>query len=256
MLVNHLRMLLCLHKLLNSNDTKALVAFFCFFRLRMIVFLLPPSEGKALWGLCSTEVCSFSFEKPTNIAQSVTEKDIKCTWVRYQQAMELHQSLDSGPYMKAIDRYTGVMYKAIGYHQMSSNAQQYFDEHVLILSGYYGALKPYDCIVNYKLPITAKWLYAFWSKRVTRVLEDATLVVDLLPWAYKKMIDFWMLRAAWKEVLQVDFFAKKWTERKKLTHGVKKVKGQWLQKVSSLWCTTSEAIQQVSLSSDILLRFW
>jgi len=59
-------------------------------------------------------------------------------------------------FLPAISRYSGVMYTAIAYPHLSSEAKTYFDEHFLITSGMYGLLRPRDIIGNYKLPIEAK----------------------------------------------------------------------------------------------------
>jgi hypothetical protein len=44
-----------------------------------ILFLIPPSEGKNPENKYTKESLSFVFEKPLEIAQNVTEKDLKCT---------------------------------------------------------------------------------------------------------------------------------------------------------------------------------
>ncbi|MFC1798029.1 hypothetical protein ACFLY2_02630 [Patescibacteria group bacterium] len=43
-----------------------------------ILFLLPPSEGKNSENKYTKEELSFNFEKPLEIAQNVTGKDLKC----------------------------------------------------------------------------------------------------------------------------------------------------------------------------------
>lgn len=87
----------------------------------------------------------------------------------------------------------------------------------------YGLLAPKDMILNYKLPIETKGLYAFWGSQITQTLNSlqADYIVDFLPLSYKKMIE-------WKDIsstrVQVDFYSESSGERKKLTHGVKKIK--------------------------------
>jgi len=44
-----------------------------------ILFLLPPSEGKNPENKYNSEKLSFHLEKPLNIAENVTEKDLKCS---------------------------------------------------------------------------------------------------------------------------------------------------------------------------------
>ena len=58
--------------------------------------------------------------------------------------------------MPAIQRYTGVMYKALAYHNFEEKQKKIFDSAVLIVSGMYGLMRPRDQIANYKLPIGTK----------------------------------------------------------------------------------------------------
>lgn len=48
------------------------------------------------------------------------------------------------------------MFSAIDYDSMNENAKIFFDENFLIISGFYGIVKPKDWIVNYKLPASTK----------------------------------------------------------------------------------------------------
>ena len=206
-----------------------------------ILYLLPPSEGKNQWWIVWKEKLSFLFSKPLSIAVNATEKDLKCTWVRYEQGIEFNTSLlnplgSRWPYMVAIERYSWVMYNAINYSEMNDSGQKYFDENFLILSWMYGLVRPQDMIWNYKLPIETRWLYTFWWNKITETLNtlNADYIVDLLPNAYKKMIQWEKLCA---KIIKIDFFSEKNWEIKKMTHGVKKVKWAYLHKlcVSGVW---------------------
>jgi hypothetical protein len=44
-----------------------------------VIFLLPPSEGKNSENKYVKEEVSFNFEKPLNIVNNVSEKDLKCS---------------------------------------------------------------------------------------------------------------------------------------------------------------------------------
>ena len=60
------------------------------------------------------------------------------------------KSLKDKPTMKAITRYTGVAFEALGYNNLNSNAQEYIDNNVLIFSNLFGVLKAKDNIPDYK----------------------------------------------------------------------------------------------------------
>lgn len=107
------------------------------------------------------ELLSFPFQKPLVIAQNATEKDLKCSGKRYQEALDLNATIEKSLTLPAIERYDGVMFDAINYKGLSSEGKCYFDQHFLIFSGMYGLVKPQDRIGNYKLPIETKGLYQF-----------------------------------------------------------------------------------------------
>lgn len=195
-----------------------------------IIYLLPPSEGKSIWWDRKKEQLSFCFEKPLQIAQNATQKDLKCTGKRFEEWILLNKNIINGPFCKAIERYDGVMYDAIGYKDSDKKSQKYFDEHFCILSGIYGIVRPQDSIGNYKLPIETKGLLHYWGDSITQVLNnlDVDIIVDLLPDSYKKMIHTKHLT---KRRVEVDFVTYKDGKKVKVAHGVKKLKGELVKKI-------------------------
>ncbi|MDD2949924.1 MAG: YaaA family protein [Sulfuricurvum sp.] len=61
------------------------------------------------------------------------------------------QSFSTTPTMKAIERYDGVAYDYLTYHQLSPEAQHYIDTHTLIFSNLFGPIRAGDAIFDYKL---------------------------------------------------------------------------------------------------------
>lgn len=201
----------------------------------MSIFFLPPSEWKKKWWSFIDERLSFDFSRPLEIASHATEKDLKCTWNRYDEWVLFNRTAQKWPYMPAIERYTGVMFGAIDYNSFDATQKEYFNTQVLILSGMYWLVYAKDRIANYKLPIWTKWLIQFWGTNITEALNTLpkTQFIDLLPWSYKKMIQRWSLK---HEVLQVNFFQ----DWKKLTHAVKGVKGRRLRSQIMKWVVVYE----------------
>lgn len=195
-----------------------------------IIYLLPPSEGKNSWWNNGTEKLSFNFKKPFEIAINASEKDLKCKDKRYQEGIELNKNIQTSEKLPAIERYSWVMYNAIDYHWMSDMWANYFASNFLILSGMYWLVKPGDMIGNYKLPIETKGLYKYWWDQITNALNslNADYIVDLLPGSYAKMIDWKQLKT---KVIRVNFLHTKDWKLKKITHGVKKVKGEYIKNI-------------------------
>ena len=218
--------------------------------MQKIMFLIPPSEGKALGGTLWPEILSFHFEKPEKIVKHASEKDLKCKEKRFEEAQKLNHLCIKNEVTQVIPataRYNGVMYNAIDYQGMEMNARNIFDTHFLICSGMYGLLHPQDQIANYKLPIETKELSHFWKEKITQKLNesDAEIIIDLLPWSYKKMIDWKKLN---KKVIVIDFFELKDGKKKKMTHGVKTVKGDWIKKLCEADFTEFERMIQEKIS--------
>lgn len=72
----------------------------------------------------------------------------------------------------------------------------YLQEHLRILSGFYGMLRPFDGVTPYRLEMQARLsvngcpdLYAFWGDRLARALAgEAGLVVDLASQEYSRAV--------------------------------------------------------------------
>lgn len=209
-----------------------------------ILFLLPPSEGKNTEWTPGEEQLSYVFDKPSEIAKNVTEKDLKCTWNRFEEGLQLNRELCSSlPFVeggtvqitKAMNRYTWVMFNAIDYSGMNDSGREYFENHFMILSGMYGIVKPSDMIGNYKLPIESKGLVKYWKENITETLNNSWVeyIVNLLPLSYMKMIDFKILVP---QLVNINFQTEKNGKIVKISHWVKKIKGQWIKNIcEQLW---------------------
>ena len=94
-----------------------------------------------------------------------------------------------GPTMKAIDRYTGVLYGGLDYRGLDRTSRRRIDAQVIVFSGLFGLVAPTDPIPFYKLKMTARAprggrLAAWWRPRLSPVLDarvQGRVVWDLLP---------------------------------------------------------------------------
>ena len=59
-----------------------------------IIFLIPPSETKHNSSFYKKEELCFVFEKPLDISQNATERDLKCKWKRYDEAITLNKNIE------------------------------------------------------------------------------------------------------------------------------------------------------------------
>ena len=78
----------------------------------------------------------------------------------------------------AIYAFDGDVYDGFDVKTLSPKAVEFAQDHIRILSGLYGALRPLDLMQPYRLEMgtsfpnaRGKDLYAFWGKRVTEALK-------------------------------------------------------------------------------------
>jgi cytoplasmic iron level regulating protein YaaA (DUF328/UPF0246 family) len=78
----------------------------------------------------------------------------------------------------------------------------YIQEHLRILSGFYGILKPFDGVTPYRLEMQAKLrageekdLYGFWGSSLAEtLLAETDYIVNLASKEYSKAIEPWLLK--------------------------------------------------------------
>lgn len=154
--------------------------------LREYVAGLSYGEAKALWK-CNDSIAELNFE-------------------RFHR-MDLRRGLTP-----AIMSYEGIQYQYMAPVVMEDGAIDYLQEHLRILSGFYGILKPMDGVVPYRLEMQAKLkpelqlqscsgelsgdgvesfktLYQFWSRRLADTLfQETDIIINLASKEYSKII--------------------------------------------------------------------
>jgi len=104
--------------------------------------------------------------------------------------------------------FDGDVYGGLDAKSLSRAQLDWAQEHVVILSGLYGVLRPLDRLQPYRLEMgtqlanpKGKDLYAFWGKRIsdylnTRAAADATpVVINLASQEYFRAVDLKALKA-------------------------------------------------------------
>lgn len=97
----------------------------------------------------------------------------------------------------AVFSYEGIQYQHLAPQVMTADQLEYLQEHLRILSGFYGVLRPFDGVTPYrlemqaKLPVAgAKDLYDFWGPRLFDALrEESGVIVNLASVEYGKAIE-------------------------------------------------------------------
>ena len=102
--------------------------------------------------------------------------------------------------------YVGIQYQSLAPEVLDLDALSWLQDHLWILSGFYGCARPFDAVQPYRLEMGAKLsidgacdLYAFWGGRIADAIEgaatheDATetepaLIVNLASVEYAKAV--------------------------------------------------------------------
>ncbi|MDO5422668.1 MAG: peroxide stress protein YaaA [Eubacteriales bacterium] len=102
----------------------------------------------------------------------------------------------------ALLAYEGIQYQYMAPEVFHSGQWEYVQEHLRILSGFYGILRPLDAVVPYRLEMQAKLsdtgadgtgfsdLYDFWGDSLYRELtSDDCVILNLASKEYGKIIE-------------------------------------------------------------------
>lgn len=132
-------------------------------------------EAKKLWS-CNDNLTDLNFERFQN--------------------MDLHRNLTP-----ALISYEGIQYQYMAPNVFTRQEWEYVQEHLRILSGFYGVLKPLDGVVPYRLEMQAKAkvsgtrnLYEFWGNRLyCEVMDEDRVIVNLASKEYSKCVETYLL---------------------------------------------------------------
>ena len=144
-----------------------------------------PKEASTLLGIlkqCTYEQC----KQIWNCSDAIATLNYK----RVQQ-MDLEKRLTP-----AILSYEGIQYQHMAPSVLPEDALDYLEEHLRILSGFYGILRPFDGIVPYRLEMQARLgdtkgdsLYEFWGEKLAKCLQEETdCILNLASKEYSKSI--------------------------------------------------------------------
>ena len=139
-------------------------------RLLSALRALTPQQLKKLWS-CSDAIAALNVER------------LAC--------MDLRRAVTP-----ALLAYEGIQYRYLAPGVLEEGALSYVGEHLHIVSGLYGLLRPFDAVTPYRLEMQAKLavdghrdLYGFWGGRLGAALGAETdTVVDLASKEYSRAV--------------------------------------------------------------------
>lgn len=133
--------------------------------------------------------------------QSMSPAELKALWkcndrIAEQNLQRLQQMDLERHLTPAILSYEGIQYQYMAPGVFTNQEFEYVQQHLRILSGFYGVLRPFDGITPYRLEMQAKLavgaakdLYEFWGDAPARCLTaDSEWLLNLASKEYSKTV--------------------------------------------------------------------
>ena len=140
-------------------------------------------------------------EELLRIMQAMSYEELKKLWKCNDQIAALnverlaHMDL-RGSLTPAVLAYEGIQYQYMAPGVFTQQEFDYVQEHLRILSGFYGVLKPFDGVTPYRLEMQtklkvceAKDLYNYWGKSLSEFLfAETDCIINLASKEYSSCI--------------------------------------------------------------------
>lgn len=173
-------------------------------------------------------------KKPSEISELMGISS-KLSELNCQRYKDFHTPFTLENSRPAILAFKGDVYEAIDIEKYNKNDFEFAQEHLRILSGLYGLLKPLDLIQPYRLEMgialknpKGKDLYEFWGDKITKAInismeiQKSKLLVNLASQEYFKSVNEKKLNG---KLLNIIFKEKQGGEYKIIGLFAKKARG-------------------------------
>ena len=134
--------------------------------------------------------------------RTMTPKELQALWKCNDSIAALNVERLSGMDLRrrltpAVLSYEGIQYQYMAPGVFETEQYDFIQEHLRIVSGFYGLLRPFDGVTPYRLEMQAKLavdgsqdLYAFWGDKLARRLaEETDFVLDLASKEYSRAVE-------------------------------------------------------------------
>jgi len=222
------------------------------------IILLPPSESKktggdetkplrliknfkkdnyfeTLW-IEREEIYGKLRETISKSTHEELEKILDLKGKNLQNAIEINSDLLNKETMPAIERYDGVMFKAIEYNKLNEKQKENFNNSTIFIDGMFGLLRPQDKIPEYKLKINSKFsdidITKYWKQNLIGLFHSLfkeKIIIDILPETHRKVVTI----PSDSKYYQIKFMIEKNGKNVNVGHDSKKLKGELIQYISN-----------------------
>lgn len=233
-----------------------------------------------LWLISPTKNMKTSSRKPESLpvflkqSEQLINQLKKYTVNELMELMKINEKLAELNYQRykifaydekgtcAIDLYDGLQFKAMQSDTFNQEQIDYANEHLRILSGMYGILKPLDSTYPYRLEMQCalkvnayKDLYAFWNKQLLEQLRKELIahktkvIVDLTSKEYTKSIYPYLSEN--DSYISISFKINKEGKLKTQATDAKMARGAMIKEVVKQRIDTLEEIKQMRINDYV-----
>lgn len=124
------------------------------------------------------------------------------TFIPVYQELQRQKSGLLPPLAPALLAFEGIAFRYMAPGVFSDDEWEYINQHLRILSGRYGVLRPLDGVVPYRLEMKHKIpfsLYEFWGDKLQKALDDET-IINLASKEYSRAV------SPYQKLIDVRFF--------------------------------------------------
>lgn len=181
----------------------------------------------------------------------ISEKLAILNYQRYKQFSPEYTQENSNA---ALFTFKGEVYLGLKAEELTVSDINYAQDHLRILSGLYGVLRPLDLMQEYRLEMgislenkKGKNLYEFWGDKITKLLNDdlkdinSKYLVNLASNEYFKAVDKKKLKA---KIIDINFLEEKNGKRTFVSFNAKKARGIMASYIIRHKCTSPEDLIQ------------
>ncbi len=127
----------------------------------------------------SQELVSILKDMPQSRIKALMSLSDNLAELNYKRFQRYSQPFDLSNAKQAVYAFRGDTYVGLDVDSLKSGDVDYAQDHLAILSGLYGVLRPLDLMQPYRLEMGTKLandkgetLYDFWKERLTKQIED------------------------------------------------------------------------------------
>ena len=140
-------------------------------------------------------------ERLRSLSYEQLKEVLACSDALAWESYERYQKMDLGKAdTPALLAYVGIQYQYMAPSVFEDGHFEYIQEHLCILSAFYGVLKAMDGVTPYRLEMKAKAcihgkknLYEFWGSDLYEgVRDDSGIIINLASKEYSRCVEDWL----------------------------------------------------------------